>query len=255
VRRNSQSDPDEFYIGYLDQAPASLSRFLRRIALLLILIAVPLFGLLAAMQQPQPSGRFEFGVYRDFEGVLYTEPLPYLRVHDPHSSESPVRTLLLVGAGKHAIPQKARALSGQRIAFTGSVIEREGLTMVEMNDRVSIRGLGEPAAGQQRGESEKIGQISLTGELVDTKCWLGVMRPATGKVHRACAIRCLEGGIPPGLLIRDESGAMKVFPLVAPTGGPADFDLQWAAREVEVKGTLELLDGLPLLRVASMEIS
>jgi len=249
------SDPDEFYIGHLDRAPASLSRFLRRVTLLLVLVAVPLFGLLAAMQQSQPSGRFEFGIYRDFVGVLYTEPLPYLRVFDPQSAESPVRTLLLVGFGKHGIPAKARALSGQRVAFKGSLIEREGLTMVEMNDRESIRGLGEPGSGQQRGESETIGQVSLKGELVDTKCWLGVMRPATGKVHRACAIRCLEGGIPPGLLIREESGAMKVFPLVGPRGGPAEFDLQWAAREVAVEGTLELLDGLPILRVASMELS
>jgi hypothetical protein len=249
------SDPEDFYIGYLDHAPAPLSRFLRRVALLLILVAVPLFGLLASVQQPQPSGRFEFGVYRDFEGVLYTEPLPYLRVSDPQSTATPVRTLLLVGFGKHGIPQEARALSGQRVSFKGSVIEREGLTMVEMNDLKSIRGLGEPRSDQQRGKSETIGQVSLKGELVDTKCWLGVMRPATGKVHRACAIRCLEGGIPPGLLIREESGAMKVFPLVAPKGGPAEFDLQWAAREVAVEGMLELLDGLPILRVTSIKLS
>lgn len=80
------------------------------------------------------------------------------------------------------------------------------------------------------------------------------MRPATGKVHRACAIRCLKGAVPPGQLIREENGDVMVFPLIGADGGPAAFDLQWAAREVAVEGTLELLDGLPVLRVGSMEL-
>lgn len=133
------SERDEFYIGYQDRTPASLARFLRRIA---VGLALPLFGLRASLQQPQPSGRFEFGVYRDFEGVLYTDPLPYLRVAGQGSDRGSVRNLLLVGFGKHGIPAKARALAGQRVAFKGSLIEREGLTMVEMNDLGSIRGLG-----------------------------------------------------------------------------------------------------------------
>ena len=40
----------------------------------------------------------------------------------------------------------------------------------------------------------------LTGEIVDSKCYLGVMNPGRGKVHRDCASRCVSGGIPPALL-------------------------------------------------------
>ncbi len=29
--------------------------------------------------------------------------------------------------------------------------------------------------------------MTLSGEIVDGKCWLGVMKPATGGVHRGCA--------------------------------------------------------------------
>ncbi len=42
-----------------------------------------------------------------------------------------------------------------------------------------------------------LGAVTLTGEIVDTKCHLGVMNPGEGKVHRDCAVRCISGGAPP----------------------------------------------------------
>ncbi len=52
----------------------------------------------------------------------------------------------------------------------------------------------------------ELGRTELTGEIVDTKCYFGVMNPGSGKVHRDCAARCLSGGIPPALLVRDAAG-------------------------------------------------
>jgi hypothetical protein len=37
---------------------------------------------------------------------------------------------------------------------------------------------------------------TVQGEIVDSKCFFGVMKPAEGKPHRSCAIRCISGGIP-----------------------------------------------------------
>ena len=61
--------------------------------------------------------------------------------------------------------------------------------------------------GNTRGKLPQVvslGMSTLVEELVDTKCFLGVMRPASGNVHRGCAVRCLGGGAPPALLVRDE---------------------------------------------------
>ncbi len=41
-----------------------------------------------------------------------------------------------------------------------------------------------------------LGVFELNGEIVDGKCYLGVMNPGSGKVHRDCAARCLSGGVP-----------------------------------------------------------
>ena len=53
--------------------------------------------------------------------------------------------------------------------------------------------------------------MSLTGEIVDSKCYFGVMNPGNGKVHRDCAVRCISGGIPPAFLVRDVSGRIEAL--------------------------------------------
>jgi len=54
---------------------------------------------------------------------------------------------------------------------------------------------------------EDLGEVQLTGEIVDSKCYFGVMNPGAGKVHRDCAVRCISGGIPPAFLVRDGGGS------------------------------------------------
>lgn len=240
---------DEFYVGYADRAPAGLARFAKRVVALLAVGVVGLFGLMASTQAPQPTGLFEFLEPREFEGVLYMEPVPYLRMTSPGGG---VSQLLLVGLGKFGVPEEYRQHDGRKVAFRGNLIYREQLAMVEMNDPESFRELGPPGPGEGRSRSGPIGEVRLTGELVDTKCWLGVMRPATGKVHRGCAVRCLAGGIPPGLLVRDREGNADLFLLVGDDGSRLELDPQWAARTLSVRGSLESADGLPVVRVAEL---
>ena len=59
----------------------------------------------------------------------------------------------------------------------------------------SIASLSNPPAPQTAAVD--LGPVTVTGEIVDSKCYLGVMNPGNGKVHRDCAVRCISGGIPP----------------------------------------------------------
>lgn len=255
--QKNNSAEEEFYIGYLPAAPSGLARRIRSIVLILTLGVAALAFLAAFSQNPIDKGRFEFGILRTFEGVFYADPVPRLRMSLPEGKNpsSDAVTYLLVGAGKAGIPDEVRSHDGEKIRFNGSLIERENMLMIEMNDLSSLEVLGEPSSEESRNTTETLGKVTLTGEIVDTKCYFGVMRPATGKVHRACAIRCLEGGVPPGLLVRDEEGNGVVFMLAAPEGGTFDFDPQWAAIEVRVKGLLELENNVPILRVERMEMT
>jgi hypothetical protein len=241
-----------FYIGYLKAMPAGFARHVRAAVVVLSVVVAAASVTVAALQRPFDSGGFEFGVKRTFEGVLYEDPIPMLHVTAPSGANGAAANLLLVGWGKSGLPAFARGHGGKKVRFAGSLIYRQDRTMIEMNDAASFEILGDPEPAERRTRMESLGSVRLMGELVDTKCFFGVMRPATGKVHRACAVRCLYGGAPPGLLVRDAEGSAFVALLAGSRGRPLEYDVEWAALNVTATGTLELHDGVPVLRADSL---
>lgn len=261
ARDEANPRDEEFYIGYLPTAPAGVGRFAKICATLLAPLAIAVAFAAAVVQRPMESGWYEFGEFRKFEGVLYEEPTPVLRVAKPGGEgvRAGYATLLLCGSPKFGIPDVAKGNHGKRVSFEGSLIYRQGLAMIEMNKPETFKVLGEPGPGEARGEAEPWlaadvdGKLRLRGEIVDTKCFFGVMRPGVGKVHRACAIRCLEGGIPAGLWVRGEDGVDIVFLLAGPKGRKLDLDFELAALPVEIFGAAEWHDGVPVLRVETIK--
>ena len=125
--------------------------------------------------------------------------------------------------------------------------------MIEMNEPASFESLGKPIEPGPGDRITDLGVTVLTGELVDTKCYYGVMRPAVGKVHRACAVRCLSGGIPPGLLVRDREGNATVVLLSGPSEAPLKVNPQWAGRTLRAEGVLTIRGDQPHLNVRRLE--
>lgn len=242
---------DDFYVGWQDEAPADLRRFTRRVALLAAIGVALAAALLAASQQPMADGRFEYGVAPRWTGRLVASPILMLQdATRDDAPAAPARTLVLVGMGKHGAPAELMQLDGRRVTLRGSLVAREGdVSMLE------VRALeSSDEATPSRGASEDLGPATLVGELVDTKCWLGVMRPATGKVHRACAARCLSGGVPPGLLVRLGDGDAVTVLLVAGDGTRLGIAPRLAARELRCSGDLERRDGVLVLRAGACSL-
>ena len=93
-----------------------------------------------------------------------------------------------------------------------------------------------PAASQRIID---LGPVTLRGEIVDTKCYLGVMNPGEHKVHRDCAVRCISGGVPPAFLARDASGDSRVLLLVGEDGRALSREvLPFVAEPLEISGVL-----------------
>jgi len=243
---------DEFYVGYHDQSPPNTARFVRRIVVAAGSLVVALMALVAARQTAADPGFFEFGVARDFDGVLFEKPLPTLRTL---TADSALTNYLLVGFGKRGLPDFARGQDGQSVRFKGSLIQKGASVMIEMNDPRSFSVADPSPNAARRPASESLGPVVLTGELVDTKCYFGVMRPAVGKVHRACAVRCLSGGVPPGLLVRGVDGRAVVVLLAGAGASPLRFEVQWAARTVIAEGALENHEGIPVLRTTRLSLA
>ena len=88
---------------------------------------------------------------------------------------------------------------------------------------------------------------TLVGEIVDTKCYLGAMKPGRGKPHRDCASLCIRGGIPAALLVRTEDGERHLVHLMS-LGRPAGREvLDFVGQPVEITGLLRRKDGRLLL--------
>ena len=97
-------------------------------------------------------------------------------------------------------------------------------------------------------QSDK-GTVELTGEIVDTKCFLGVMVPGSGKTHKECASLCLRGGIPPALYVEDRAGHSSLLLLVGPTGEPIGATaLQAAGEAISLTGSIRRRGGWLVLR-------
>jgi hypothetical protein len=112
----------------------------------------------------------------------------------------------------------------------------------------TLKLVDEPAA-RPSSEPEDLGENTYVGEIVDSKCFLGVMKPGNLKPHRACATRCISGGVPPVLLVRNSAGDATYLLLTGAQGeaiGPRILDR--IAEPVKISGRTLRYDDLLVLR-------
>lgn len=236
---------DEFYIGYRKVAPPSTGRFVTRAAVAFVLVVTSLAFALGALQDRPSDGHYAFGNVESFEGqILEGGSLPMVAIQD--SGES--RLAILVNQGKHGIPDYARDAINHTVRFDATRIERDGVLMLELAGPDRFEVLDEIAI---KVNTPIPLSTTLVGELVDTKCYLGVMNPGQGKVHRGCAAECLRGGVPPGLLVRDEDGSARV---VLISVAPEIIDPEWAGRTVEISGAVRDTGEFTMIRAEAVRL-
>jgi hypothetical protein len=226
--RNS-SDKDEFYIGYASSPPQRTARTVFRAVIGLNAVAIAVALVMVFAQHPFALSTFEFQRYREFAGVVELKPYPALVIEHPGAKE--YSQYLLVAPGKHGADTEVRPFEGKTVVLRGSLIYRDGHTMVEL-----LPG----SLKEQRGTSAEVqvtnlGDVTVTGEIVDSKCYLGVMNPGRTKVHRDCGARCISGGIPPALVTADG-----FYLLVGGNGRPLNREvLGWIGETIDVSGNLQ----------------
>jgi len=188
----------EFYVGYLPM-PEGLQRTTRRVVIVLGALVLLVAAILIIGQRPFEASTFEFQQYRDFRGTLLTEPYPALAIR---GQEPP---WLLVGLGKHGVGDVSQ-WAGREVALKGERIFRPMGAVEDHMIELAPGSLTASGEGVYVQGHEDLGEVQFTGEIVDSKCYFGVMNPGAGKVHRDCAVRCISGGIPPAFLVRDDGG-------------------------------------------------
>jgi hypothetical protein len=227
---------DPFYVGYLP-LPAAFRPFVNAFIAAGIVGLIVFATVLGAKQEDRGPGQWNTSQTFAIEGHLIAEPYPILYVSDSESDVG-VRAVLLVSSLKFGANERAAAFSGKYVRAEGHFIALGGRAMFELVD--GERALSLIDAGTPAPRVESLGQFTLTGEIMDSKCFLGVMKPGYGKTHRSCAVRCISGGIPPIFVTRDEAGAATIYLLTdADHRAVNQAVLPYVADSVELSGTLE----------------
>lgn len=238
---------DNFFVGYDARVPAPLAVFVRNIVVVLLLVVPTVVAIAASAMQRADEGTYEFGVVKTFVGIVATTPVPMLR--GVKNDDGTTGDYLLVGAMKSGAPTRLAEFDGRPVRLDGSLMYRRGEAMIEVLDPATIKAAdGELAAVAQ---PQSLGTMTLRGELLDTKCFLGAMRPAVGKVHRACAVVCLKSGIPAGLRVVDGDGREALVVLAGQPGQRLMVDYQLAGTTIEVTGDVERIGDFAVMRVAN----
>lgn len=236
VATQTQHDERELYVGYLPQSPPRQARFTRGVVLALFAACLAVVSLVALAQTPLRAGQFEFGVVREFRGVLASAPHPHLRVQRPGGG---VSSYLLVAPGKHGADAFVREFDGRGVTLRGSLVHSGGRTLVELEPgSIALADVSIDAS-----RTNDLGRVTLRGEIVDSKCHLGVMTPGERRTHRACAQLCIRGGIPPLFWVEDERGDVQRLLLVGANGEAVNERvLELVGVPLEIEGVVSQLD-------------
>ncbi len=191
---------------------------------------------IAAYQNPVGSGKWNQGDIREWRGIVSAEPYAMIRTRDLGGG---VKTALLACQGKCGASAKIGAYEGKRLALKGSLIARNGHAMIAVSEDLDwIREDRAVAISADLAFPDPVplGEVSLVGEVLDTKCWFGAMRPSEGKVHKACAALCIRSGLPPAFFAKDDKNNKTLLIMTDKFGPHGDSLLPFVADPVSIKG-------------------
>ena len=254
----SKTEPrreDPFFIGWVP-VPAPYRRFLAPIAIGLLLIGTGAAATIAYLQRDPGNAQWDTDTIHTYDGIAFMRPYPMIRV-----TGDPPQTLLLVETGKFgALPRLEQLVQGRPegrpVRVTGTLLHRDARSILELAEGPQgmrlLTSEEQPSAPLPWPEPRVIEKrATLKGEIIDPKCYLGAMKPGGGKTHKACAMLCISGGVPPMLVTRGASKQETFYLLTTAEGEPAnELVLPFVGDQVEVTGQLEQHGDLLLLQIA-----
>lgn len=248
----------EFYIGYSNQIPKGIYQFIKRSFLFLLLIFIVLGVAIAFHHKKGSTGTFELGKISTIKGYYFDEPVALLKVEQGKDiyGKRIFKSIPLVNYAKFGADELIRdyetkhqiRLKGKLLSLEGSFLYDDGKALFELSKReksfLHVEDVDDHELRRELMPSvEELGIRSIRGEIVDSKCYFGAMRPGFGKTHRACAVRCISGGIPPVLAATNYQGAVNYFLIRGKNKEAINQDvLPYVAEPVTLTGKLVQFD-------------
>lgn len=271
---SSTHDEDAFYVGYLP-LPGTHRRFLRVVIPTLLWSLVAIGFVIVWPQRSPGAGVWETGQPIERAGLLVASPYPMLISVDdlgdtPGESSGGLlanaKITLLTEMGKRGASARAAPFDGTFVTIKGYRLHRDGREILELvpdSDAITPRtdqsGASTLAAGARAlltpPRDGIPNNITRRGEILDSKCYLGAMKPGDGKQHKACAMLCIRGGIAPLLYTAEApppagTSTHRYALVLLNSGGPLDEDtLALVGEQVDLVGTPGRIGDLDILFV------
>lgn len=249
---------DNFYVGYQEDTPKSIQKITSRFVLLSLLAIAVIAATFALAQKPFKNSSFELTTASELVGYYHESPYPMLEVK---TGDRTVKQILLLGFGKQGanpyldkLRSERGSLHGLELRIEGNLIYYNGQTLLQITDEEKITVVTKGRGFSTYAESLGTDMI-IQGEIVDPKCYFGVMKPGYGKIHRSCAVRCISGGIPPVLAAQDENNMAQYYLITDTEGKPLHKEiLPYVGRPAQIKGEVVRMSGWYQLRIDVSEI-
>lgn len=259
---------NEFYIGWMPNAPGKFAKHVKKVVLVLILLVLAIGVILALSQKKFDTGNFEFGTLTEVTGIYSKTPVPNLKIiskKDTWGNHSYI-TAVLVGYGKHGADgiiasleeENKTSLDKKEITVKGTLLYNDGKLILQISgdDKPLVRIGAVAASADIQPRMKELGIQKVKGEIIDPKCYFGVMKPGLGKPHRDCAIRCILGGIPPMFRVQNDKGEMNYYIIVGPNGEKMNEAVQdFVAEPIEMQARLVQYDDWIVMYVQNKEFA
>ena len=181
----------EFYVPYIEGSLGNKTKrklkYFVVISILFILTAAILFSF---SQKPFKNSTFELSSNTKISGTYHENPYPMLRVE---IAENTFKNILLLGFGKSSanpflekLQDEVKDLNNKTLSIEGNLIYYNGKTLLQITDEEKVILVND--TGQNLPNRKIISEMTLQGEIIDPKCYFGVMKPGFGKIHRSCAL-------------------------------------------------------------------
>jgi len=243
---------DEFYIGYLDHMGSDTKKSIRVFVIVAFLVVIGSAIIFGLSQNEFKNSSFELYSETKLTGVYHESPYPMLQVE---IAPETFKSILLLGFGKSSvnpffetIKTQTKDLNNKKLMIEGNLIYYNGKTLLQITDEEKITLIDANNHKLQLG-AEALGQKSFNGEVIDPKCFFGVMKPGFGKIHRSCAVRCISGGVPPVFAVHGNDDIQYLL-IVGEDGKPMNKEmLSFVGQSATVTGRVEKLDDWYLLKI------
>ena len=240
-------EKEEFFVPYIEGSMGNRTKkTIKRFALVAILVIVGGALIFSFSQKPFKNSTFELTSETKITGVYHENPYPMLRVQ---LAENSFKNVVLLGFGKSSanpflekIQESTPDLNGKTLSIEGNLIYYNGKTLIQISDEEKV--ILEDNSQTTLPASQEIATMTFQGEIIDPKCYFGVMKPGMGKIHRSCAVRCISGGIPPVFATTDGNNIAQYFLVTDLERRPInDQILSFVGQPSEITGMVEKLGG------------